>query len=64
MNYWIRLSYDVKNIIQPHSVIINYIQNPKETVYSKLHYLFQQVCNKESENWSVFYTLFKDKVEC
>lgn len=47
-------------IIQPHSTkIINYIQNSKETVYSKLHYLFQQVCNKESENWSVFYTLFK-----
>ena len=46
-------------IIQPHSIIINYIQNPKETVYSKIHYLFQQVCNKESENWSVFYTLFK-----
>ena len=40
-------------------LIINYIQNSKETVYSRLHYLFQQVCNKESENWSVFYTLFK-----
>ena len=46
-------------IIQPHSTIINYIQNSKETVYSRLHYLFQQVCNKESENWSVFYTRFK-----
>ena len=42
------------------TLIMNYyIQNSKETVYSRLHYLFQQVCNKESENWSVFYTLFK-----
>ena len=41
------------------TLIINYIQNSKETVYSRHHYLFQQVCKKESENWSVFYTLFK-----
>ena len=51
-----------KTIIESgfQTLIINYyIQNSKETVYSRLHYLFQQVCNKESENWSVFYTLFK-----
>ena len=46
--FWINNKTIIEFCFQ--TLIIKYIQNSKETVYSRLHYLFQQVCNKESEN--------------